>query len=463
MTTYRSYFLSFLLLLSSLVLVTQPTYAQDGEAAGADKETAIAGKKLFTQQCGACHKLNAKMIGPALGGVVERWDEAGEYEGVAGTQWLRRWIKNWQDPVNAGYPYAVNMQNYDASAMNAFPTLADADIDKILTYIQNPDLAEEEKKDDVAVAPVASGGGEYTELFLYVLVGMLVIITLILLRVSNVLNRLVAEKEGEELPEPVAFYKNKKLHATIALVLVLWLGSEVVNGAIDLGRQQGYAPTQPIKFSHELHAGINKVDCKYCHVGAAKGKQSVIPSANICMNCHKGVQSGEKYGKYGRREISKIYASIGFNPAELKYFENYEDMPYDTVAAIFTKWLEEDEVKHTSKEIDEVLAQIQKPIEWVRIHNLPDHVYFNHSQHVVVGGVECQTCHGPVETMEVLAQHAPLSMGWCLSCHRENEVNFNGNAFYDSYEQFHEDLDNKKFTKVTVEKIGGTECQKCHY
>lgn len=459
MTINRVSFLSLILSLTFTVFAPIFVSAQD-EAAGDKVELAIAGEKLFKQQCGACHLVEGKLVGPGLGGVLTRWEEAGEYQGVSGKEWLYRWIKNWQDPVNAGYPYALEMQDYDASAMSAFPTLADSDIEKILTYVMDPSLVPS-KEPEVAEGPAAApSGGKYTQLFLYVLVGMLVVIALILLRVSNVLTRLVAEKEGEALPDPVPFYQNKKFRAVIGLILIIWLGSEVVNGAIDLGRQQGYAPVQPIKFSHELHAGINQVDCNYCHVGAAKGKHAVIPSANICMNCHKGVTEAKKLGKYGKNEIAKIYASIGFNPNNRQYFEDYENMPFDSVAAIFEAWLGDEA---TTDQKDAVLAQIQKPIEWVRIHNLPDHVYFNHAQHVTVGGVECQSCHGAVEEMEVLAQHAPLSMGWCISCHRESEVAFASNGFYDIYDQFHKDIEQKKLDKVTVEKIGGTECQKCHY
>lgn len=464
MTINRVSYLS-LLLITAFLFVAPSMFAQDGDAApaGDDKELAIAGEKLFKLNCSACHKLNGKLIGPELSGVVERWEGAGEYQGVTGKQWLKRWIKNWQDPVNAGYPYAVSMQSYDASAMNAFPTLSDSDLEAILYYTQNPSLAAPDEPEVVDGPQVTGGGSQYAEWFLYILIAMLVVITLIMLRVSNVLNRLVAEKEGEALPEAVPFYKNRKLHVIVALLVLIWLSSSLVTGAINLGRQQGYAPVQPIKFSHEIHAGIDKIDCQYCHVGANESKHSVIPSANICMNCHKGINEATQYGKYGRKEISKIYASIGFNPLELKYFEDYENLPYDSIAAVFTEWLNGDAVQPTSGEIEAVLAQIQKPIEWVRIHNLPDHVYFNHAQHVNVGGLDCQRCHGPVEEMEVLRQHAPLSMGWCISCHRQTEVNFNGNNFYDSYTGLHEKLEKKELDKVTVETIGGTDCQKCHY
>ena len=110
-----------------------------------------------------------------------------------------------------------------------------------------------------------------------------------------------------------------------------------------------------------------------------------------------------------------------------------------------------------------------KPVEWIKIHNLPDHVYFNHAQHVNAGKVQCQTCHGPITEMDKVYQFSELSMGWCVNCHRETKVNFfnekdsSGNKFYSIYEKFHNDLKNKRMDSVTVKDIGGIECQKCHY
>ena len=97
----------------------------------------------------------------------------------------------------------------------------------------------------------------------------------------------------------------------------------------------------------------------------------------------------------------------------------------------------------------------------MRIHNLPDLVYFNHSQHVNVGQLECQECHGPVETMEEMYQYSELTMGWCINCHRETEVQFEKNGYY---QDFHEELIEKYHgEKITAAKIGGLECGKCHY
>jgi hypothetical protein len=173
-----------------------------------------------------------------------------------------------------------------------------------------------------------------------------------------------------------------------------------------------------------LHAGQNAIDCQYCHSGAEKSKHAGIPGTQVCMNCHKYVQTGPKYGE---TEISKIYAYSGWNPDEGKFVRE------------------------------------PKNIEWVKIHNLPDHVYFNHSQHVKVGKIACQTCHGKIETMETVEQFAPLSMGWCVNCHRETKVQFADNNYYSVFEKFHDEIKKGKRADVTVEDIGGTECQKCHY
>jgi hypothetical protein len=199
------------------------------------------------------------------------------------------------------------------------------------------------------------------------------------------------------------------------------------------------------------------------------------------MNCHSAIKVGSQYGT---AEITKIYASIGFDPLNNKYVENYENMTEDSIKALYTAWMTdayvtdkglaaidsegEELVEEQWRNLKKSLTNDQKkripgPIEWVKIHNLPDHAYFNHAQHVAVGKVECQTCHGQVEKMEVVKQYSPLSMGWCINCHRETEVKFSDNDYYKSYEKFHTEIKEGKRSKVTVADIGGLECQKCHY
>jgi hypothetical protein len=264
----------------------------------------------------------------------------------------------------------------------------------------------------------------------------------------------------------------------VIFALVVLGGYTTVNNAIMLGRQQGYQPEQPIKFSHATHSGLQKIDCQYCHDGARRSKHSVIPAANTCMNCHKAIKVGSQYGT---AELTKIYASVGYDPSTDKYIENYANMSEAEIEKIYKKWIADTQVS-SGGSVDEAKIQsewdgivsaltnpesgdkkVYGPIEWVRLHNLPDHAYFNHAQHVTVGKVACQSCHGPVEEMEVVYQYSPLSMGWCVNCHRETEVKFADNEYYKSYQVYHKQIQDGERAKVTVEDIGGLECQKCHY
>jgi len=184
--------------------------------------------------------------------------------------------------------------------------------------------------------------------------------------------------------------------------------------AVALGRSKNYSPAQPIKFSHAIHAGQNETDCFYCHSSAQFSKSAGFPAENVCMNCHLMVRNGTRSGV---TEIAKILSA------------------YET----------------------------KKPIEWIKVHNLPDHVFFSHAQHVGAGGVKCQECHGKVEEMNVIVQVNDLSMGWCLDCHRSKKVNFSDNKFYSSYKELSEKINNGSIDSVTVDMVGGRECMKCHY
>jgi mono/diheme cytochrome c family protein len=209
--------------------------------------------------------------------------------------------------------------------------------------------------------------------------------------------------------------KIRLIHALILIGGLSWQLKLVAHEAIDLGRTQNYAPDQPIKFSHAIHAGQNKIDCKYCHSDVDKGKTAGIPSANLCLNCHLVVREGKNSGHF---EIDKIHRALANN----------------------------------------------KPIEWIKIHNLPDHVYFNHSQHVNAGKLECATCHGKVEEMHIVSQFSDLSMGWCVNCHRDTKVaQFNSNPYYGKYVDLHEKIKAGEMDSVSVEQIGGLDCMKCHY
>jgi cytochrome c2 len=398
-------------------------------------QDAKAGKATFRSKCGSCHAvdLKQKMTGPALEGVIDRWKAAGDFKGKTGEQWLRSWITNWNDPVAAGMPYAVKMQSYDASAMTVFAgQISDEELNNILAYIANPAAAAPAGttvSTTMAVADTESKSSYSTSIIIALI--LLLVLVYLLGRASKSLAGMSINKSGDkqytlELAEEdkTPFYLKSSFKSGLMLITTLLFVFALGKSAMNLGRQQGYQPTQPIRYSHELHAGKNKIECQYCHFTAADGKHANIPSVSTCMNCHKAVQQGPKYGK---SEIAKIYEAVGWDPNTSTY------------------------------------SKQPKPVEWVRIHNLPDHVYFNHAQHVTAGKVECQTCHGPIEKMEEVYQYSPLSMGWCINCHRNHDVQFVDNAYYKTFAKFHEEIKNGTRKRVTVSDIGGTECQKCHY
>lgn len=377
------------------------------------------GRKLFNAQCAACHKLDRRLVGPAMAGITERRSQ----------EWLIRWIRNNAELRASGDKDAIAVyEEYNRSAMPAFPLLSDQDILDILAYT----IVGDQPASPAGDGPVTTQAPAKPErgLNVWVLAGLslfLLILLMILVKVKNTLKVIKGEEPTSVLEDfskgvQVAV-KNQKLIVLLTVVVSVFLLKELYWGLMSIGVEQGYMPEQPIAFSHKIHAGENGIDCKYCHYGAEKGKHSNIPSAALCMNCHKYIQEGPKYGT---AEIDKIYAAVGFDRETQSYIEGYEE----------------------------------KPVKWVRVHNLPDLSYFNHAQHVNVAGLECQTCHGPVEEMEVLYQYSELTMGWCINCHRETEVNIE-NGYY---KDLHDKLKAKyKSDKITAEMIGGMECGKCHY
>ena len=441
-----------------------------------------SGKQLFKANCAQCHNRNMKdkLTGPALGGVQERW--AGK-EDV-----LYAWIRNSQAVIASGDPYAVALYNeWNKVLMNPFPNLTDDDIASILLYVDAVYTGKEggAAPGAAAAATQAAPAPETNYTLIYgLLAALLAIIALVLARIISNLDHMNRVAEGETdatRPTLMQVLTSRTVIAFVVFALVVLGGYTTVNNAIGFGRQQNYEPEQPIKFSHATHAGLHKIDCQYCHDGARRSKHGVIPAANTCMNCHKAIEKGSQYGT---AEITKIFASVGYDPSTDKYIENYENLPMDEIETIYKKWISDTYVsdkglasldakgeKLVKEQWEAVVASLTNerkshvfgPIEWVRIHNLPDHVYFNHAQHVTVGKVACQQCHGKVEEMDLVKQYSTLSMGWCINCHRETEVKFADNEYYKSYEKYHKELASGKREKVTVEDIGGTECQKCHY
>jgi hypothetical protein len=387
---------------------------------------------LFQANCASCHNPFKIVTGPALHGVTER---------VPDKKLLHEWIHNNQRVLASGNKYFNDLYtSFSKTQMSLFPDLKDNEIDAILNYVETakPPSATPEPGAPAGQAPE----GDSTLLY-GILTLILAVIMMVLLQVNSSLKKMADDKEGVPSSEPIPFYRNKVYIASVVLILFVLGGYWVVQGAIGLGRQQGYQPVQPIFYSHKVHAGINQISCLYCHSNAMDSRHATVPPLNVCMNCHAAINDythGPKLYREdgtevdGTQEIQKLYSYTGYDPKTQKY--NTEDA---------------------------------KPVEWIKIHNLPDHVFFSHAQHTKAGQVQCQTCHGPIQEMDEVKQFAPLSMGWCINCHRTTKVNFpdssgnNGNKFYSIYERFHKDLRTGKMDSVTVENIGGTECQKCHY
>ena len=395
-------------------------------------QDAAKGKEIFNANCAACHKLDAKATGPALRGVAGKYDK----------EWLYKWIKNSGELIKSGDAQAVKVyEENNKVAMTAFPQLSNEDIDNIIAYTSEPA--------PVAVAPVAGASvdgnnaanesGVSNNLILGALSLVMLMLVVMLFLVNNMLTKIAGAKGIEIVKKNRslmvffnAYAKNQFLVLVSAILFLLVSAYFAYGYLMQIGIDQGYEPLQPIHYSHRIHAGDNGIDCKYCHSSARVSKHAGIPSLNVCMNCHKNISevaettATEEHSKaFYDQQIAKLYDAVGWDKSLQKY---------------------------TGK---------TKPVKWVRIHNLPDHVYFNHSQHVTVAGVECQTCHGPVEEYEFQKQFAPLTMGWCINCHRETNVKVEDNAYY---KKIHEEL-SKKYgvSQLTAAQMGGLECGKCHY
>ena len=391
------------------------------------------GKSLFNANCAACHKLNKNLIGPALAGVSEKYEK----------EWLYTWIKNSSAMIKSGDERAVAIwEEYNKAAMNAFPQLSNEDIDNILAYTDY-------KPEPVVTATALSSGTVQLEpqsslsqdLVLVALIIILLVLITMLYLVNKTLrdiatrNGIVVEEKQIKPSTPIwkLFIRNQFLVFCSVVFFLLSSAYFAYGWLMQVGIDQGYMPIQPIHYSHKIHSGANQIDCQYCHSSARVSKHSGIPSLNVCMNCHENIA---EYN--GEEDLEKGYTKE-FYTSEIKKL--YKAVGWDEEKRIYTGDVE--------------------PVKWVRIHNLPDFVYFNHSQHVNVAGIECQTCHGPVEEMEIAYQHSSLTMGWCINCHRESNIKVKDN---DYYTKIHEEL-SKKYgvEKLTIAQMGGLECGKCHY
>ncbi len=397
------------------------------------------GEKIFRGNCASCHKPDKDMVGPAVAGSRARWEGKGD---------IYAWIKNSQAVVKSGNAYAVQLFNDWNKSVMTPQALNDEEIDAVLYYSDNytPPVQPGQTVADGPVATAPEGGAAWP--WLVALALLFAIVAVSLSGVRRTLDNAIRETEGREPAPELTMWQGVKRWAwenkILSTVLVVFVLTYVIvglwNWAFYIGVYGGehvenYKPEQPIHFNHTLHAGQENlaINCQYCHSSAEKSKHAGIPSANVCMNCHKAVESG---GATGTTEIAKIYKAVGWDPVAQAYTGNPE------------------------------------PIRWVKVHNLPDHAYFSHAQHVAVGKLECQDCHGPVDTeMDVAEQWAPLTMGWCVECHNDREPRMDGNGYYDEVmARLHEtDLGHRELMKyleddrITVKELGGWECAKCHY
>ena len=403
--------------LSLFLLFPAHLKAQDDQSQNYDPSIVKNGENLFKGNCTVCHAINEVIIGPALRDVHERQSE----------EWIYAFIKNSQKVIKSGDEYAVNLYNeYNKTLMTSFD-FSDEELNAILTYIKD----ESNKEVQVVVADSGQNleegtGNSVSSDELYISLGLnlllLFIIIIVLFRFTNLSKKYVllkdSQSKGKLLDEDdlevvdnrfdfKKFIKSNKVVGITSFLFIAIFVKSCIDGLYTVGIQQNYQPTQPIAFSHKVHAGQYEIDCNYCHTGVNISKSANIPSVNICMNCHNAINTDKP-------EIQKILTA---------YEEN-------------------------------------RPIEWVRVHNLPDLAYFNHKQHVAVGGLDCATCHGPIEEMDVVYQYSELTMGWCINCHRETEVSSKGNDYYKKLVELHNSSSKKP---MTVEDIGGLECSKCHY
>jgi cytochrome c551/c552 len=398
----------------------------------ANQSFAQDGKALFQANCATCHNPLKDATGPALKGVKANWPTP---------EWGYSWIHNPSGMIASGDKHANEVfAKWKPTVMTAFPNLKKEEIDAIFKFVDSYAPPTSKIVGDPGTASAQEDNGW---LYAIVTVGLL-ILAIILWRVNTGLKRVAASAEGQPVEKEVPLYRNKFAIACTVIVVTIFAGYWIVNGAVNMGRQQNYQPTQPIYYSHKVHAGINQINCLYCHAGAEKSRQAMVPSSNICMNCHKQISeyTGEKEHPLlddkgneinGTEQIRLLYQYAGWDPEKKQYRRDAQG---------------------------NILAT---PIKWTKIHNLPDHVYFNHSQHVKVGQIQCQRCHGDIQEMDEVYQAAPLSMGWCINCHRQTQVKFSENNYYSIYEKYHKEIKAGKRDGVTVEDIGGLECQKCHY
>jgi cytochrome c551/c552 len=444
-------FKSYLTLILFFIISIGVHHAQDGE-------------KLFKANCASCHNPVKNATGPKMQGVLQKWTDAGEEE------LIYKWVQNPSELYNSGKSkMAKAIWDWSPTAMTPQGHLSREEVESIFTYVDNY---------APPVAAVGGGGGdpvsgaseeEPNTYWWWIISAILVFVLFAIFGVRRELTAAIAVKEGIEIDPKTTFassahkwfVRNWFVTTLLILSVALFTGVQIFGTAFQLGVINDYQPSQPIAYSHKLHAGQMGIECKYCHHSAEKSKHAGIPSVNVCMNCHAMVHEGPKYGT---EEISKIHTAAGYNKNKKAY------------------------------NIDEFGNRIEKPLVWNKAHNLPDHVFFSHSQHVhpKTANIDCRQCHGPVQTytlgkvsntdeinayaetdegMEkgIIQLTKPLlTMGWCIECHNKKEIDLTSSGYYEDIHnrlKSRADVNNKIFEddKVTVKELGGWECAKCHY
>lgn len=408
----------FFILINASLYGQEPAAAATGDS-GLNPELISAGATLFKNNCLVCHDVHEQKVGPALADVHSR----------NSIDWIKAFITNSQKVIQSGDEYAVKIYDqYNKTLMTSFD-FSDDELNAVIEYIKDETIKGPPVK-EVVVAQGAEGqivqenglNSKTVTIFLVLLLVVLVFILIVLVVLVSVLTKYLKQKAqlSEDDKEVVfqqfdfgQFIRSPAFIWVMTFVFTAIVAKTVIDGLFNVGVQEGYAPTQPIAFSHKVHAGDFQIDCNYCHTGVRTSKNANIPSINICLNCHSSILKVTDATELSS-EIQKIYDAKMNNT----------------------------------------------PIEWVRVHNLPDLAYFNHAQHFEVGGVECQTCHGPIEEMEVVRQNENLTMGWCIDCHRTTALNTKDNGYYDKLVQLHNESSKNP---MVVEDIGGLECAKCHY
>ena len=332
--------------------------------------TAQDGEKLFKANCASCHNPIKNATGPKMQGVLQKWQDAGEGD------LIYEWVQNPSKLYNSGKSkMAKAIWDWSPTAMTPQGHLSKEEVESIFTYVDGyapPVAAVVGGADSGSASGAPDDSSDY---WWWVISFILIFVLFAIFGVRRELSAAIAVKEGKEIDPTRTFATSarewflRNWFVTMLLIvgIALFSGVELFGRLYQLGVYQDYMPSQPVAYSHKLHAGKMAIECKYCHHSAEKSKHAGIPSVNVCMNCHAIVHEGPQYGT---EEIGKLHKAAGYNKNKQAY------------------------------NLDEFGKRIEEPIVWNKAHNLPDHVFFSHAQHVHpnTANIDCRQCHGPVQT-----------------------------------------------------------------